>query len=256
MRSNGGLIGAKKTVSPTSASGIWAIRDAQREHGANNWYAALGTSSNPASSATALRNSGNTTNGAYWYQIPSGSLVQLYTDFTTFSSYSFVLVNRFSSADNLQYLTTSSQQGDLTTASTTAPTRSAKISDADYNIITVANTIKWVIASNKHIFYRHNDSWTSNFGSAGSCSYTTAYFSTGATPSNTPSWTSFSQFGGACGGGQIGGDWAILTGIHTNDANYNGAYLGASTSLSTAPAGYITSTATGWGVPGYAFLSW
>jgi len=37
MRSNGGIIGAKKTVAPGSASGIWAIRDAQREHGALNW---------------------------------------------------------------------------------------------------------------------------------------------------------------------------------------------------------------------------
>ena len=37
MRSNGGFIGAKKTVSPSSASGIWAIRDVQRELGAGNW---------------------------------------------------------------------------------------------------------------------------------------------------------------------------------------------------------------------------
>ena len=37
MRSNGGLIGAKKTVSTSAASGIWAIRDAQREHGISNW---------------------------------------------------------------------------------------------------------------------------------------------------------------------------------------------------------------------------
>lgn len=37
MRSNGGIIGTKKTVSGNSASGIWAIRDAQRERGASNW---------------------------------------------------------------------------------------------------------------------------------------------------------------------------------------------------------------------------
>lgn len=37
MRSNGGLIGAKKTISGSAASGIWAIRDAQRERGASNW---------------------------------------------------------------------------------------------------------------------------------------------------------------------------------------------------------------------------
>jgi hypothetical protein len=37
VRSNGGIIGTKKTVSGNSASGIWAIRDAQREQGAGNW---------------------------------------------------------------------------------------------------------------------------------------------------------------------------------------------------------------------------
>lgn len=34
MRSNGGFSGAKKTVSTSAASGIWSIRDQQREHGA------------------------------------------------------------------------------------------------------------------------------------------------------------------------------------------------------------------------------
>ena len=37
MRSNGGLIGTRKTVNTSAASGIWAIRDAQREHGISNW---------------------------------------------------------------------------------------------------------------------------------------------------------------------------------------------------------------------------
>ena len=37
MRSNGGLSGAKKTVSTSAASGIWTIRDAQREQSASNW---------------------------------------------------------------------------------------------------------------------------------------------------------------------------------------------------------------------------
>lgn len=252
MAVRGGRIGLK-AVSGTS--GFWSLRDHQQEVGAGSWYP-MGSVGNPAPNASALKSSGITTNGAYWYQIPGGSQVQLYTDFTTFSSYSFVLVNRFSSADHLQYLTTSNFQEDLTTASASAPTRSAKISDADYNIITVANTVKWVVGGNKQIFYRHNDSWTSNFGVAGSCSYTTAYFSTVATPSNTPSWTSFTTYGGACGGGQVGGDWAILTGIHTNDSNYKGVYVGNSTLNSTAPAGYTTSTSTGWSIPGYAFLSW
>jgi hypothetical protein len=37
VRSNGGIIGAKKTVNTSAASGIWAIRDQQRERGASNW---------------------------------------------------------------------------------------------------------------------------------------------------------------------------------------------------------------------------
>ena len=37
MRSNGGFLGPKKAVSTSAASGIWAIRDAQREKGGSNW---------------------------------------------------------------------------------------------------------------------------------------------------------------------------------------------------------------------------
>jgi len=37
VRSNGGIIGGKKTSSTSVASGIWAIRDQQREKGASNW---------------------------------------------------------------------------------------------------------------------------------------------------------------------------------------------------------------------------
>lgn len=254
----GGIIGPLKTVTLSSGSGIWDLKTHQQLRGALAWpgSAALGTSQNPASSATAIRNSGNTTNGAYWYQIPGGSLVRLYTDFTAFSNYSFVLVNRFSSADNLQYLTTANFAEDLFVADTTAPSRSAKISDSDYNIITQLDTVKWVIGANKQIFYRHNDSWTSNFGVASSCGYTTAYFSSLATPSNNPSWANFSANQGACGGGQGSGDWAILTGIHVNDNTYKGTYVGGSAFNSTAPASYTTSTSSGWGMPGYAFLSW
>ena len=42
MRSNGGFIGGKKTVITSAASGIWAIRDQQRERGASNWPILLG----------------------------------------------------------------------------------------------------------------------------------------------------------------------------------------------------------------------
>lgn len=252
MPRRGGSIGPKRDA--LMASGVWSLSDQQQERGAGTWAVPLGSLGNPAASATQIRNSGNTTNGAYYYTLPSG-IAQLWTDFNTWSNYSFVLVSRFSSSDNLQYLTTANQQGDLVSASTTAPSRSAKISDTDMNYIIVLNTVKWVVASNKQIFYRHNDSWTSNFGTAASCSYTTAYYSSYATPSNTPSWANFGALGGACGGGQSN-DWLILTGIHTNDGNYNGTYVGTGTGLGAAPAVYTTSTSSGWGMPGYAFFSW
>jgi hypothetical protein len=85
MRSNGGLIGAKKTVSPTSASGIWAIRDAQREKGAGNWSApttrrglileldAGNSSSYPGSGSTWYDISGNGLNATFVNGTPSFS---------------------------------------------------------------------------------------------------------------------------------------------------------------------------------------
>lgn len=36
-RGNGGLLGAKKVISSSSASGFWSTSDVQREDGANNW---------------------------------------------------------------------------------------------------------------------------------------------------------------------------------------------------------------------------
>ena len=67
MRSNGGLIGPKKTVSTSAASGIWATRDAQREKGALNWPGSPGfTEGNPATSPADLRLNGITTDGDYY----------------------------------------------------------------------------------------------------------------------------------------------------------------------------------------------
>ena len=40
MRSNGGLIGAKKVPSASVASGLWSVQDVQREVGAGNWFEA------------------------------------------------------------------------------------------------------------------------------------------------------------------------------------------------------------------------
>ena len=64
MRSNGGLSGAKKTVSNSAASGIWSIRDQQREKGASNWprYFDGLTEGASAPSAYALKAQGQNTN--------------------------------------------------------------------------------------------------------------------------------------------------------------------------------------------------
>jgi len=40
MRSNGGLIGAKKIPNTSAASGLWSTQDVQREVGAGNWITA------------------------------------------------------------------------------------------------------------------------------------------------------------------------------------------------------------------------
>lgn len=222
----------------------------------------LGTISNPATSATALKASGVSTNGAYWYSFSGGVTRQLYTDLTTYSNYPMVMVTRLSSADWYQYLTTENNQGDLATVPSNgvAPSRSAKLSDSQLNEIIVANTIRWVMIGQYAVFYRMNDSWTSNFGLSANCGYTTGYYQNYAAPSNTPTWKSFSQYSGACGGGydDSGNNWLLLTGIHTNDSNYTGGYTGNSSQRGSAPSQYTTGTYANdsWGVPGYVFLSW
>jgi hypothetical protein len=86
VRSNGGFIGAKKTVSTAAASGIWAIRDAQREKGANNWPTDFGlTANNPATSPAHLRSNGITTDGVYWF-----STTQQPTPFQTYVKFNFI----------------------------------------------------------------------------------------------------------------------------------------------------------------------
>lgn len=222
----------------------------------------LGTLSNPASSATALKNAGISANGVYWYSFSGGVKRQLYTDLTTYSNYPMVLVTNLSTADVNQYLTTENNQGDLATVPSNgvAPSRSAKLSDAQLNEIIVLNTIRWVILGQFAVFYRMNDSWTSNFGSAANCSYSPGYYQNYATPSNTPTWKSFSQYAGGCGGGydELGANWLLLSGIHTNDPTYTGGYTGNSTQRGTAPLQYTTGTYgnDAWGTPGYVFLSW
>ena len=231
------------------ASGSWVVIGAQ-----------LGTQNNPATSATQLKNAGITTNGVYYYTLSSGT-VPLYTDFTSFTSYPMVLVTRLSPNDQNQYLTTANNASDLAAAPTdTTPSRSAKISDADMNTIIVANTIRWAIVASWNTFYRLPDSvaWYSNFGASQSCGYTTSLQNAYATPSNTPSWTSFGNYTGACGGGQdSSGNWLSLTGIHIGDGVYMGGYSGASPARGSTVSPYLTtSTGGAWSQGGYVLLSW
>ena len=258
-RLNGGVVGPKNT-----GSGVWSEFEVNALSRAQRWpqntYGRVSTQ--PADSATTLKavNGGSIANGAYYYNLPSGS-VQLYTDFTSFPSYPMVLVTKLSPSDQNQYLTTANNQGDLTTADTTLPSRSSKISDADLNSIIVTNTIRWVIAGSYATFFRMNDQWTSNFGIAATCSYTTTYFNSYATPSNNPVWrTDWNSNRGACGGlVAYDGGWTTLSGIHVADGTYFGGYTGSSAIRAAAPAAYTVAGYTAndsWGVPGMVWMSW
>jgi len=233
-------------------------------YASNSWVtigAQLGTQSNPATSATQLKNAGTTTNGVYYYTLSSGT-VPLYTDFTSFTNYPMVMVTRISPNDQNQYLTTANNASDLASApNDVTPTRSAKISDADMNTIIVANTIRWVIVAQRQIFEKLPDTvaWYSNFGQSQSCSYTTSLISQFATPSNTPSWQNFGSYIGACGAGQdSSGQWLTLSGIHTNDGVYMGGYSGSSSYRGTASSPYLTTSSNtdAWTQGGYVLLSW
>ena len=84
MRSNGGIIGGKKTVSTSAASGIWTIRDAQRERSASNWPFYI-----PGLSQSDARNSAleiktlqpNAIDGLYWINDGTETF-QVYCDMT------------------------------------------------------------------------------------------------------------------------------------------------------------------------------
>jgi len=222
----------------------------------------LGTLTNPATSATALKASGVSTDGSYWYSFSGGVTRQLYTDLTTYSNYPMVMVTRLSSADHHQYVTTENNQGDLATVPSNgvAPSSSAKISDSQLNEIIVLNTIRWVIVGQFAQFYKMNDYWISNFGTVANCGASGASYQSYATPSNTPTWKNFGNYSGGCGGGYDdgGSNWLPLSGIHVNDPTYKGGYTGSSSQRGSALPQYTTGNYSNdtWNVPGYVFLSW
>jgi len=216
-----------------------------------------------------IYDNGTTSNGAYWYKLPSGN-VQLWTDFTTYSNFPMVLVTRMSVNDGKQYMTGANYQTDLTVANTTAPTRSAKISDADIRYIMdqSASKIRWVIVAEADCFYRMSSggaSWTSDFGISANCSYGRGHYNAYATPSNTPTWRTADirhANCGACGsiqqGNSSGWNWLVISGIHHSGESHYGGYTGASSYRGTTPSAYLTTTAgnSQWTQPGYVFLSW
>jgi len=256
---------AQRPVSPSNGMLRYNTTTGAIEgYAGSSWVSlvAYGSQQNPASSATALKNSGQTSNGVYYYSLTSG-VVPLYTDFTSWPSYPMVMVTRLSPNDQNQYLTTANNVGDLGTApNDVTPTRSAKISDIDMNTIIVANTIRWVIVAARMTFEKLPDTtpWYSNFGQSASCGYTTALISQYATPNNTPTWKNFSNYGGACGGGYDAGgsNWITLSGIHTNDGIYMGGYSGSSADRGIASSPYLTTAGNtdSWSQGGYVLLSW
>lgn len=202
------------------------------------------------------------TNGSYWYRFNDGQTRQLWTDFTTYPNFSFVMVTRIWSGSQNQYLTGEENVTDLAiTPSNSAPSRHAKLSDAYMNDIIVPGTIRWAIVGNGSIFYRLDDNpqWYSNHGASQSCSYNRGFYDAYATPNTNPSWnTSFGIYQ-ACGGAyDSSNNWLSLTGIHINDGVYFGGYSGGSGFRLTPPSPYsVGGTANNsWSQNGYVLLNW
>lgn len=242
------------------SGGVWSNVKERRLDG--------GTPEKAAINATQLKNTlgGNAINGSYYYRMDDNTTVQLWTDFTSYPPYVFVMTNRISATSQNQYLTTADNVADLALdPNDTTPTQNSKLSDAHMNHIIRAGTIRWNIIAAYTIFFKYDDDpegeWTSNFGASQSCSYGTGYYDSYATPSSAPVWKSDSSGNfGACGGGYDNASlWLPLSGIHTNDNTYFGGYTGASPFRASTQSPYITNGNTtngSWSQPGYVLLSW
>jgi hypothetical protein len=220
------------------------------------------SSDRAADSATLLKQTlgASATNGAYWYKFNDGSTRRLWTDFTTYAPYSFVMATRIWNGSQNQYLTTEENVTQLeNTPNNSPPTAHSKLSDSHMNHIISAGTIRWAIVGNGSTFYRLDDNpiWYSNHGGAQTCSYNRGFYDGIATPSSTPSWTTSGFTYQACGGINLG-SWASLTGIHTNDNTYFGGYSGNWDGRATPPSPYggLGGGNSQWSQNGYVLLNW
>lgn len=221
-----------------------------------------GSTSNPAESATSLKADLGVfaVNGSYWYKFQDGGIRQLWTDFTTYAPYSFVMVTRIWSGSQNQYLTTEENVTALSIVpNNAAPTAHSKLSDTYMNQIISNGTIRWVIVGNGSTFYRLDDNpnWYSNHGASQTCNYDRGFYDGIATPSSRPSWTTSGFSYQACGGIYIGA-WGSLSGIHTNDGVYFGGYSGGWSGRATPPSPYgnLGGSNDQWSQNGYVLLSW
>ena len=242
------------------SGGQWANVKERRLDGSTPEKAAV--------NGTELKNTlgGNAVNDSYYYRMDDGTTRQLWTDFTSYPPYVFVMSNRITATTQTQYLTTEDNVTDLAlNPNDTTPTQNSKLSDAHMNHIIRAGTIRWNIAGAYGSFLKYDDDpqgeWYSNFGANQSCGYTTGFWDSYATPASSPIWKStFANYQGACGAGQDDtGAWLVLSGIHTNDNTYFGGYTGASAYRATVNSPYITNgntTNSQWDQPGYVLLSW
>jgi len=233
------------------------------------WYFIKDKNNNGSTAATAVSSASvlkavlgaGAANGPYWYKFGDGGTRQLWTDFTTYAPYNFVMVTRIFSGSQNQYLTTEENVAALsTTPSNSAPTAHSKLSDAYMNEIISNGTIRWAIVGNGSTFYRLDDNpiWYSNHGVSSSCSYSRGFYDGIATPSSTPSWIT-SGFSYESCGGLYPGAWASLTGIHINDGTYFGGYSGGWSGRATPPSPYTIPGNSGndsWSQNGYVLLSW
>lgn len=243
-------------------------------NGNNGWIqVALGSDGSSiqaaANSASELKQTliardGIATNGRYWYNLPSGT-ARLWTDFTTYAPYNFVMITVLGYNDHNHYQNGNYNQAVLEAmVPNNAPSASSgKLSDTDINHIFQPGSIRWVIVGPNQSFYRIDDQpqWYSDHGAAASCSYSRGFYNGYAIPSGTPNWrTDYNSSYEACGGLYSPTNWIVLSGIHVNDSNYKGGYSGGASEGTNDPVspyqspGYASDFT--WNYPGYVLASW